>query len=700
MTATRNLSRWLAAALLVLAALLAFPLSAYAADGGGGAPAPDPETPAPFNDDDLKAFYPIVRELGLYDTAPGDWPFVTWEAMYTENGYEQRVTSFTYEHDCSGASLMVCATSLDLSACDQLKSYTIKSDCLKKIKLKNAYGNGLKDCKGLQSVTLVSADETMIEDYAFKGCTSLTQLDLVNSNVTVIMLGAFMECTSLETVYLPASVENVADKAFYGCSNLKNVLIQDKPTIESGAFDGCHEDLTFYVKRDKWAGDESQLPGKAEFKNALLVKTLPSRIYHVGEYFDVNGLECYLFDQALDGVEVISSDELTARHLFRTVGIEHVEVKYQDLTLSLPIHVADGAGKGPNHLTFWPSAGAANPIRTESNHPYMNNMDFTWWVKPAHDVSSISMTFSEDTAFEPNYDFLCIYDTNRDLVGQYTGTQLAGKTITVQGGDLYIRLYSDYSGAMYGFKVDSYSFDGGAPTSEWGTEPNPTLPQSPAPGPDPGTNPEPDPEPGPEPGEEVVPGPAPVTPAKVTLSSVTPGTKSFTAKWAKASHATSYQLRYSTSSKMTSAKTVTLGKVTSKSVTGLSMNKRYYVQVRGVAEGNGPTKYGAWSTAKSVVTKPVAPSKGAISSLTPGSKRIAVKWSQRTGATSYQVRYSTSSTMAKAKTVTASAKATSKTITKLKGKKRYYVQVCAVKKTSYGALYGAWSTAKRATTKA
>ena len=71
------------------------------------------------------------------------------------------------------------------------------------------------------------------------------------------------------------------------------------------------------------------------------------------------------------------------------------------------------------------------------------------------------------------------------------------------------------------------------------------------------------------------------------------------------SRITGYQIRYSTSSKMTSAKTKTVKgyKYTSKKITKLKAKKKYYVQVRTYKTVSGKTYYSSWSGIKSVTTK-------------------------------------------------------------------------------------------------
>ncbi len=84
-----------------------------------------------------------------------------------------------------------------------------------------------------------------------------------------------------------------------------------------------------------------------------------------------------------------------------------------------------------------------------------------------------------------------------------------------------------------------------------------------------------------------------------------------------------------------------------------------------------------------------------------GSKKFTVKWKkQSTQVTGYQIQYSTSSKFTSPKYVTVSGyKTTSKTISKLKGKKKYYVRVRTYKTVGKTKYYSSWSKAKSVTTK-
>lgn len=97
-----------------------------------------------------------------------------------------------------------------------------------------------------------------------------------------------------------------------------------------------------------------------------------------------------------------------------------------------------------------------------------------------------------------------------------------------------------------------------------------------------------------------------INPKGTTLKTPTAGSKSFTAKWTKQSTQTSgYQLQYSTSSKFTNAKTVTVtsNKTISKKITKLTAKKKYYVRIRTYKTVSGTKYYSAWSSTKTVTTK-------------------------------------------------------------------------------------------------
>ena len=134
----------------------------------------------------------------------------------------------------------------------------------------------------------------------------------------------------------------------------------------------------------------------------------------------------------------------------------------------------------------------------QSPHPYeVNSSDK--WVYTLNGASKTYVTFDARTEVEDGFDYIYLYDKNKSQVGKYTGTELAGKTVSVDGDTVIIQLVSDDAGNAYGFSVTQIS------DKESGEAPQPT--------PTPTPNPDPTPAPVPTP----TPNPMPTTPASTSV---------------------------------------------------------------------------------------------------------------------------------------------------------------------------------------
>ena len=97
-----------------------------------------------------------------------------------------------------------------------------------------------------------------------------------------------------------------------------------------------------------------------------------------------------------------------------------------------------------------------------------------------------------------------------------------------------------------------------------------------------------------------------IPPRSTSITGLTRGRRSLRAKWSRRTEqVTGYQLRYSTSSKMNGAKTVTVkgARQNSRLLSRLKSGRRYYVQVRTYKTVNGTRYYSAWSGKKSARTR-------------------------------------------------------------------------------------------------
>ena len=138
----------------------------------------------------------------------------------------------------------------------------------------------------------------------------------------------------------------------------------------------------------------------------------------------------------------------------------------------------------------------------QSPHPYeVDSSDK--WVYTLNGASKTYVTFDARTEVEDGFDYIYLYDKNKTQVGKYTGTELAGKTVSVDGDTVIIQLISDDAGIAYGFSVSQIS------DKESGEAPQPQPTPTPTPSPDPTPTPTPDPIP--------TPDPTPSTPASTSV---------------------------------------------------------------------------------------------------------------------------------------------------------------------------------------
>ncbi len=92
---------------------------------------------------------------------------------------------------------------------------------------------GLID-RSLTSITI----NTNVGKYAFYGCTNLKSVVILDG-VTVIGGNAFNGCSNLEYVKLPQSVITISSFAFGGCSKLQSVDLQNVTFFADNAFNSA-----------------------------------------------------------------------------------------------------------------------------------------------------------------------------------------------------------------------------------------------------------------------------------------------------------------------------------------------------------------------------------------------------------------------------------------------------------------------------
>lgn len=348
----------------------------------------------------------------------------------------------------------------------------------------------------------------------------------------------------------------------------------------------------------------------------------------------------------------------------------------------------------------------------ESDHNYSNYFSETWTYNAPETVQSLNIKFSSNTETEQNYDHIYIYTLGGSLVGDYSGSDLAGKTVTVPGSGFKIKLTSDNSNTYYGFSIISIS---GLIAKKHNTVENIEYTSR-------------------------VKKAATCTEKGVTeytcsdcglkyeASDIGANGHKYKSTTTKATLSKSGSIvkkctvcgKVSESSTITYPKTIKLsetsvvynGKAQSPAVTvkdknGNALKKDTDYTVKYASGRKNVGKYdvtitfkGNYSGTKTLSFK-IVPAETEITSLSGDSCAFTVNWKKQSSQVSgYQLQYSTSGDFSSAKTVTTDgSKTVTKTVSKLKASTKYYVRVRTYKTVGDSKYYSNWSAKKSVTTK-
>ncbi|MGN1317157.1 MAG: leucine-rich repeat protein [Acutalibacteraceae bacterium] len=301
---------------------------------------------------------------------------------------------------------------------------------------------------GCSSLTRIYASEGLevIGDYAFSNCTNLVSFTMpdtvteigsnvfnfcsnlitvkLSENITIIGASCFKNCNKLVSVVIPEGVTRICTEAFNYCENLTAVVIPASATlIEYGAFSNCTS--LWHVL---YTGTEAQWENLEKSNNTYLTDAYR----HYGA----------------QGSDIEVADYRTATCIRDGVYSCYCRIceEFKDNVITAAgSHSFNGSGECT-------SCGTLKTECVSSSHNYENDCSETWTIT-REGAMMVAITFSEETFVEKNYDFIKIYDSYDNLVGTFTGDELQGKRIVVNGNVIKIVLLSDSSVTKYGFDV-------------------------------------------------------------------------------------------------------------------------------------------------------------------------------------------------------------------------------------------------------
>lgn len=281
---------------------------------------------------------------------------------------------------------------------------------------------------------------TKICDYAFANCDTITNVVIPNS---VISIGdsAFSVCYSLKNISIPNSVVNIGEGAFSSCSNLEKVEITDGiKFIKDYTFTSCEKLNTIIIpqsvkKIGYLAFDNERNLSNVLFKgsksqwNSIDFTDGNTSLVESVIHYDVKFVEKKAPTCVNKGYDLYSCSECS----------DGVKINYTDpLGHNVVSGICERCGKSEEDCV-------------ESAHPYSDDSDKSWTIYKKN-ATRIAVVFSDSTETE-DCDYIYLYDKNGEEIGNYSGTELAGKKITVLGDTVKIRLVSYVDSTLFGFSL-------------------------------------------------------------------------------------------------------------------------------------------------------------------------------------------------------------------------------------------------------
>ena len=430
-------------------------------------------------------------------------------------------------------------------------------------------------CTSLTSITLPD-HLTEIGSNAFEDCTNLKSINIPDS-VTTILWGAFMNCRSLTSISIPDSVTFIDNFAFSGCTKLKNITISNSlKSIGVGAFDDCRSLSQITLP------ESIQSIGEDAFSNCRkLTATVRNRTCLT--YCHESGIPCIYRNPVEFRMTSYNGSDIRV-NITKKDEVSGYQIKYADNNSmagaksvmlkgsAAPSIVITGLKDGKTYYvkvqsyqkidgtTYWTNWSAAQSIKI-TQAPYKTNISKLSTYIGSH----IKVDWTK-TAGASGYHIK--YADNSSMTD--------AKEVMVKGNSTFTRTLTGLkNGKTYYVKIQTYrTVSGKTYWSSWSDAKSIKVDQKPY-------------------GSSV---------SKLT----NPSRKAMKISWDKAPSATGYHIQYAADSSMKGTKDIYINNkdTLTKTVSGLTKGKTYYVRIQTFRKVSGKTYWSSWSKAKKIkITK-------------------------------------------------------------------------------------------------
>ena len=365
------------------------------------------------------------------------------------------------------------------------------------------------DCDALTEVTL-GTGITKLQESAFEHCDSLESI-ILPYRLESIGNNAFKDCVKLSAVTIPRATASISDTAFsyydkltiYGVAgtyaetyaNAKGIRFVDRQvnavsvtltdtdiTVNKGVSMALafHVEPADFTDEVSWKSSNTSVVtvaddgtvkavsvGTATVKLTVGAKSATCKVTVVQPVTSISLNRTSLTLEALETFTLIAtvnpSNAYNRDCVWTTSDASVADVASNGVVTALSKGTATitcAAIDGSNvtrtcTVTVTNTAHIAVTVdELESPHGYESDCS-DFWLYTVPDAKELQVSFASETSIEDGFDFLYVYDGNGNQIGKYTGTELAGKTITIPGDTVRIKLVSDSSGTEWGFKVTS-----------------------------------------------------------------------------------------------------------------------------------------------------------------------------------------------------------------------------------------------------
>jgi hypothetical protein len=520
-------------------------------------------------------------------------------------------------------------------------------------------------CETLTNITIPNT-VTEIGDSAFSGCSSLTKF-IIPDSLTSLGQSIFRNCTALKEIEFGKSIDYISTLAFDGCTSLESIVIPSTiKSIGQWAFSNCTN-----LKNISISNSVEEIGDGAFQFCSLETISIPSSVKELGEYLFIGcqSLKSIIVDNknsnysSLNGIlyskdktKLISYPCAKADEVYTSLdSVKEIENSAFDNCDNLKKIICGNNVElvGANAIYNCSNLESVYILNSKCYMDY-RCVYYNWDTVIIGHANSTAQSYAD----EMGMDFVDIEKNDCDNGNHYYHLyeyQLA--TCITNGYNKYKCVFCDVTKTE---SIDKTDHNYKTTTTKATTSKNGS---------------------------------------KVTKCTICDNVKSkSTIYYPKTITLSATAYTYDGKAKKP---TVTVKDSNAKTISSSNYTVTYASGCKNVGSYTVKITFKGNYSGNVTKTFTINPKNTTISSVTAKSKGFTVKWKKyTTQTTGYQIQYSTSSKFKNAKTVTVSKNSTtSNTISKLKGKKKYYVRIRTYKKVGKTNYYSSWSKTKTVTTK-